>query len=248
MLRWTKCLRWGLAVLALAALTAGLASAGAWDKEVVLRTADGVRIDGTFYAPVRPGPRPSVILLHMLNRSQRDWEEFARTLTEEGYAVLAIDLRGHGKSIHGVGSWRSFTDAGFQAMAKDVAAAHQYLRKAPEADGERLAVIGASIGANVALIYGSREPAVKTLVLLSPGLEYRGVETREAMRLYAPRPVLIAASREDSYSAQSSAALDSLAVGRHRLVMYDQAGHGTRMFDKVPGMAFTLLRWLASTL
>lgn len=248
MLRRTTPLRWAMATLLLAALAAGHASAQALPEEVTLRTADGVRIVGTYYPPDRPGPRPSVVLLHMLDHARGDWDESARGLSGEGYAVLAIDLRGHGESTRGVGSWRSFTEEGFQAMVEDVAAAHEYLRRAPQADSDRLAVIGASIGANVALLYGSREPSVKTLALLSPGLDYRGVRTREAMSLYGPRPVLIAASREDSYSAQSSAALDALASGRHRLVLFDQAGHGTLMFEKAPRLESMLLDWLASTL
>lgn len=248
MVRLLSPLRWFLAVLAFTALLAGAAWAGVGPEDVTLRTADGVFIAGTYYRPEQPGSRPAVILLHMLSRNRHDWDAFARALAWRGYAVLAIDLRGHGESTRGVGSWRLLTEPGFQAMVKDVAAAHEYLRKAPEADGERVAVIGASIGANVALVYGSLEPSVKTLVLLSPGLEYRGVATAEAMNLYGPRPLLIVASREDTYSAESSTTLNNLAIGRHRLVMHNDAGHGTRMFDSVPGMESTLLEWLGSTL
>ena len=184
----------------------------------------------------------------MLDRTRSDWADFALALAQTGYAVLAIDLRGHGESTREAGSWREFTPADFRAMVMDVEAAHEYLRDTPRADGGRIAVIGASIGANVALLYGGRDSSVKTLVLLSPGLDYRGVTTAEAMKTYGGRPVLIAASREDAYSAQSSSTLDSLARGRHRLILYNGAGHGTRMFRKVPELKTTLLEWLGSTL
>lgn len=248
MTRKPLALRWALAfpILLLGALS--LAAAGPAPKDVVLHTADGVEIKATYYPSQRPGSRPSVILLHMLNRTRRDWADFARALSDAGYAAVAIDLRGHGESTRGVGSWRDFGPESFRAMVEDVTAAHAYLREAPEADGGRLAVIGASIGANVALRYGAREPSVKTLVLLSPGLDYRGVATAEAMGAYGGRPVLIAASREDSYSAQSCTRLDALARGRHRLILYNGAGHGTRMFPKVPELKTTILEWLASTL
>ncbi len=240
---------WGLALLiALVAAATSVALAGSSAETVTLKADDGVAIVGTYYRPARPGPRPAVILLHMLSRTRRDWNTFALRLAREGYAALAIDLRGHGASTRGVGSWRAFSPEDFHAMVKDVAAAHAFLRSAAEADATKLAVIGASIGANVALLYGSREPSVGSVVLLSPGLDYRGVATAQAMRAYGPRPVLIAASREDSYSAESSSALDALAQGRHKLVLYSDAGHGTRMFDKVPELESTLLSWLASTL
>ncbi|MCH7768843.1 MAG: alpha/beta fold hydrolase [Nitrospinae bacterium] len=243
-------LRWGLAtlVVVIVAVAVSLATAGPSSKEVVLRAVDGVGIAATYYPPKSPGQKPSVILLHMLNRTRSDWADFALALAQTDYAVLAIDLRGHGESTREVGSWREFTPADFRAMVRDVEAAHEYLQDTPEADSERLAVIGASIGANVALLYGSRDPSVKTLVLLSPGLDYRGVTTAEAMKTYGGRPVLIAASREDAYSAQSSSTLDSLARGRHRLILYNGAGHGTRMFRKVPELKTTLLEWLGSTL
>jgi pimeloyl-ACP methyl ester carboxylesterase len=241
-------IRWGLATFAIAALIVSLAAAGPASKDFVLHTADGVDIQASYYPPERPGSRPSVILLHMLNRTRADWTDFARALAKEGYATVAIDLRGHGGSTRGVGSWQGFTPESFRAMVEDVTAAHLYLQGAAEADGGRLAVIGASIGANVALLYGAREPLVKTLVLLSPGLDYRSVATAEPMETYGDRPVLIAASREDGYSAQSSARLDELAGGRHELKLYDGAGHGTQMFPKVPQLKTTILEWLANTL
>lgn len=248
MARKPLALRWTIATLILLLGAVSLAAAGPASKDLVLHTADGVPIAATYYPPQRPGSRPSVILLHMLNRTRADWTAFAHALARAGYATVAIDLRGHGGSTRGVGSWRGFSPESFRAMVEDVAAAHTYLREAPEANGGRLAVIGASIGANVALRYGAREPSVKTVVLLSPGLNYRGVATAEAMETYGGRSVLIAASREDGDSAQNSTRLDALARGRHRLILYDGAGHGTSMFPKVPELKTTIFNWLASTL
>lgn len=235
-----------LLALAFLALFPGQADPAA--KDVTFKTRDGVTIFATYFEPEKPGRRPSVILLHMLNRTRADWSAFARRLAREGYAVLALDLRGHGQSLEGAGPWMGFSPDQFRAMVEDVASAHRFLRDAPRADAGRLALIGASIGANVALQYGSRSLEVKTLVLLSPGLNYRGVTTEDAVGPWGKRPLLIVASREDRYSAQSSRRLDRLAQGRHRLILFDRAGHGTRMFEKVPGLEKTLLEWLASNL
>lgn len=239
---------WALLVLAACTLVFRAVSAAPEGQNVALRTSDGVTIIGSYYVPHKPGKRPAVILLHMLNRTRSDWEEFATVLAREGYAVLSIDLRGHGDSTKGVGSWRVFSLADFQAMTQDVAAARDFLKQASEADTDRLAVIGASIGANVALVYGGQEPEVKSLVLLSPGLDYRGVATAEAMKAYGKRSVLLVASREDDYSAESSSALDAVARGHHRLLLYTNAGHGTRMFEKVDTLEATILKWLDSTI
>ena len=67
-------LRWGLAtlVVVIVAVAVSLATAGPSSKEVVLRAVDGVGIAATYYPPKSPGQKPSVILLHMLNRTRSD--------------------------------------------------------------------------------------------------------------------------------------------------------------------------------
>ena len=64
------------------------------------------------------------------------------------------------------------------------------------------AFIGGSIGANMALRLGADVPQIPTVVLLSPGLNYDGVQTEPAMETFGDRPVFIVASSEDSYAAE----------------------------------------------
>ncbi|MCH7760566.1 dienelactone hydrolase family protein, partial [candidate division TA06 bacterium] len=107
-----------------------------------------------------------------------------------------------------------------------------------------LIVIGASIGGNVALNYAATDERVKGVVLLSAGLDYRGVKTEEAMKAYGDRPVLIVASEEDKYAYQSAKKLYELAKGEKELKIYKNAGHGTRIFDKEEGLEDLILNWL----
>jgi len=111
-------------------------------------------------------------------------------------------------------------------------------------DGTRVAAVGASIGANLALIGCSTSDFCGTAVLLSPGLDYRGVTTEAAMTQMGERPVLLVASEEDTYSAQSSRTLADAAQGVHELMMYSGAGHGTRMFRAQPDLVDAILNWL----
>lgn len=84
MARKPSAFRWTLASLVLLLGAVSLAAAGPAPKDVVLHTADGVEIKATYYPPQRPGSRPSVILLHMLNRTRADWTAFARALVQGG--------------------------------------------------------------------------------------------------------------------------------------------------------------------
>lgn len=105
-----------------------------------------------------------------------------RSLTQGGFSVIAIDLRGHGASE---GNWRSFSPREFNAVVLDVKAAKDYLISRGVKPG-RMGIVGASIGANIALRYAAEDGEIKTVVLLSPGLNYRGVAIEEAAK-HTPR-------------------------------------------------------------
>ncbi len=202
--------------------------------DIGMVTQDGVHIQGTYYQPAAVHA-PGVLLLHMLGRQRQDWDPFARTLQEAGYGVLTIDFRGHGAS-EGTREW--------DKMPLDAAIAVKYLRGRPEIDPARIVIIGASIGANVAINYAATDPQVRGVALLSPGLDYRGIKTPDAVKQYKERPLFIAASSEDSYAAQSAQTLDQLAQGPHRLLILQNQGHGTQMLGKANGLEEALLSWL----
>jgi pimeloyl-ACP methyl ester carboxylesterase len=203
---------------------------------IIVEAADGLGVVGTFYAPAGTGsPWPGVILLHMLGSDRTAWDAFARQLSSAGYAAFAMDMRGHGDT----GGARDFKQA-----ADDLQRVWRYFTARSDVDAKRTAVVGASIGANMALITGALQPAIKTVVLLSPGLDYRGVTTAGAIVEYGDRSVLIIASMEDIYPADSSRQLEQLAKGESRLVMYEGAGHGTNMFGPEPQLADLIIAWL----
>lgn len=211
-------------------------------SDVSFKTSDGITIAGTYY--MAPGEdAPGIILLHMLSKNRGDWAEFAKTLQAAGYTVLAIDLRGHGDSDL---SWKRFSDADFNDMVLDVAAAKKFLVE-EGVSGDDLAIIGGSIGANVALKYAADDKEINGVVLLSPGLDYKGVKTEEAITAYGKRPVLIVASRDDLYAAESSKKLHSLALGKSELKIYPGGAHGTSIIS-AQNAGPMILDWLQEVL
>ncbi|RME86424.1 MAG: alpha/beta fold hydrolase, partial [Caldilineae bacterium] len=202
--------------------------------DIGMVTEDKVQIQGTYYSPGVVGA-PGILLLHMLGGQRSDWEELARALQAQGYGVLAIDLRGHGQS----GGERDYT-----RMIRDAKIGVTYLRAREEIDDGRLVIMGASIGANIALNYAARDPAIAAAVLLSPGLDYHGVTTEEAVQEYGDRPLLIVASEEDAYAAESARRLATLAPSVE-LIMLQGQGHGTGMLGRENGLEERLFGWLA---
>ncbi len=202
--------------------------------EVDLSTSDGVSVKGTYYQPLGVNA-PGVVLLHMLGRHREDWDAFARHLQDAGYGVIAIDLRGHGQS----GGKREWSK-----MTQDAATAVAFIRSQTEIDPDRIVIVGASIGANIAINAGAHDPKVVGVALLSPGLNYRGVKTEDAVIQYHDRPLFIAASSEDRYAAESSQQLDALAQGPHQLLILENQGHGTEMLGKHNGLEAAIFQWL----
>jgi dienelactone hydrolase len=191
--------------------------------EVELLTSDGVTIRGSYYNKSEEDA-PGVILLHMLSRHRGDWHDFARDLQVEGYGVLAIDLRGHGESDLDYTDFSPGDD--FRAMVLDVAPAKEFLVK-EGISSNKISIMGGSIGANVALNYAAGDKDIPAIVLLSPGFDYRGIETEDAMIAYGDRPVFLIASEGDAYCAETCEKLYSLATGEKRLKIYPEDAHGT---------------------
>jgi pimeloyl-ACP methyl ester carboxylesterase len=211
-------------------------------EKINFNTSDGWTIVANYY----PSPGNGVILLHQLGSDKSSYTSFANELNQKGYAVLALDSRGHGESTIRNGRqviWQSFSNLDFVDMTKDVAAARDWLTNKGY---DIFSIVGSSIGANTALNYGVTDTAVKTVVLLSPGLEFKGIITNQTIRNFT-KPIFIVASNEDAYSARSATILYESAQGKKEIKLYDNAGHGTNMFARTD-LDRLILNWLKDNL
>lgn len=190
-------------------------------QAISLKTEDNKTIFGKYY---KTDSHIAVILLHMLDKDHSSWDKFAVQLYLENYSVISIDLRGHGKSS---GNWKEFAKEDFNGMILDVKEAKEF---GLHEKNTKFVIIGASIGANIALNYAAKDNEILGVVLLSPGLDYRGVKTDTSGLNYDQRPILLVASEEDTYSANSVKELNTKLFGKKKLVMFKNAGHGTDMF------------------
>jgi dienelactone hydrolase len=206
-------------------------------EDISFNTSDGIKIAATFYKASNPNGS-AVILLHMRARSRADWENFAPKLNDSGFDALAIDFRGHGES--GGVNVSNFSDSDYQNLILDIKAADSYLKNKDA--NTKIAIVGASIGANTALNYAVQNPNVKAVVLLSPGLNYMGVKTDETSKQITI-PVFLATSSDDQ---QSYAGLSTWQknIKNLELVTYTNAGHGTNMFGSHPELSDKIINWL----
>src|SRR4051812_241339 len=112
-----------------------------------------VRPDATIHYEVTgPAGAPTVVLLHGSTLDRHSWDRQVEVLRSD-YRVVVPDLRGHGEStLEG--------RFGFDAAVEDV------LALLDEVGGERVALVGLSLGGNIAQEVVYRRPdAVEALVV-----------------------------------------------------------------------------------
>lgn len=196
---------------------------------------DGPTIAGRYFGTAAR-PAPTLLLLHGVGGTSLDWDAFAAQLQKAGYNVLALDLRGHGLSAGSVNWPRAL---------QDVESIFPRLRILPGVNQNRVSIVGANVGANLALNACADLPECRSTVLLSPALDYQEIGTAQAMPRMGKRPVMIVASRADNPSGPDSAQLDRLAQGDHLLVLLDGDVNGTKLLSAQPDLGATIIQWLS---
>ena len=215
-------------------------------ERVEFFSQDGVSIRASYYSS-RQRYSPAVLLLPEFRQSRAFWDRASAYLSDKGYAVLVIDFRGQGESTQlGERSldWAFFPNTYFKLFLLDINASMNFLHFQPGVDQSRMAIMGAGLGANAALLFASGDKRIEGLILISPGLNYRGLEIEEAITKYGNRPILIIVSRDDCYSLYSSKRLYSLAKGRKELKIYPNAGRGAKMPKRRADIMEFISQWL----
>lgn len=192
----------------------------------------------------KPAPGKSVIvLLHGLQSTKEEWNDFSEALAKNGWGTLAYDARGHGandkdkKGLQALGA--PGPGSNWERMVDDLGSALRFL----ESQGivrSSVAVCGASLGANVAARYAALSSPLQSLVLMSPGNNYMEFKPEGDVVRIKTRTLIIA-SPEDKYAFQSSLRFKNLAPA-DELWTDVPPGHGVQMLT--PVFAERLAQWL----
>ena len=135
----------------------------------------------------------------------------------------------------------------FAKTVTDAGDAIAFLGVRPEADLDCLGIGGSSFGANTALIYSADDPAVDTVVMLSPGLNFMGLQPLPALADFEPRPSHAVATSGDAVSAQAVSQLD--ASGPHLDGdIYGGSAHGAPIFAETPASFAKVVTWFSDLL
>ncbi len=121
-------------------------------------------------APPYAARPPAIVLVHGFSSDRAAMSPLARRLASAGFAVLTLDVRGHGANRNCFPGGRGRADF----LAPDLAAAVDFLRTSPLIDGSHIALMGHSMGAGAALDFATRDSGIDAVVMISGGWSMLG--------------------------------------------------------------------------
>jgi dienelactone hydrolase len=227
------------------ALSAAGSAADERIQTVTLKAADGTQLKGTYYAAAKPGP--GLLLLHQCNADRTTWASFATAAAARGFHVLTLDYRGFGESQGPrFDNFQNQQATIRDAWPGDIDAAFSFLSTREGVNRERIGAAGASCGVNQATQLARRHPEVKTVVLLSGGVE---PNAREHIRNTPGLSVLAVASLDDGNIVPTMRWITGWSSHpASKFVEYKAAGHGTEMFAVESGLQPMMLNWFDAQL
>ena len=144
-------------------------------QRVSYQVNDGVEMVGDAWGESNAAP---VLLLHGGGQTRHAWGGTARTLAEQGWYAVSLDLRGHGDS-----GWSPDGNYQIETFVGDL---HRVLSHFPQ----RPVLVGASLGGMTALLTEGEAPApvssAVVLVDITPRVEQAGVDRIRAFMTARP--------------------------------------------------------------
>jgi dienelactone hydrolase len=190
----------------------------------------------SFPKPVADRP-PAVVLVHGFSSDRVGTSALARRIAQNGYGVLAIDVRGHGENRNSF-----FESQSGHGLREDVKNAVDFLRQSNLVDGSRIVVMGHSMGAGAALDYATHDANLKGSVMISGGFDLEGPEH--------PRNTLfIFAQHDPDFIKESSVVIAGHLAGTDKIDLgkvYGDVANGTAVEAiEVPSVDHARIIWSA---
>ena len=219
-------------------------------EEVSFSSADGVEVSGSWIVPIpegksKKGRWPVVILLHGNGMNRRDWSVFIPDLVRDRFAVLALDLRGHGQGGSSAASSSGSAEYVLESGVFDIEAALKWLKSQKNADEKRIAMVGIGLGGEIAyLSSGSFKKNVKAAVVICPSYD---AVIDGAFASVEPKGILFCSASKSQQGMAMLAAqtLANFTKEPKRIIEYNSAACGIAMFYKHPGIKRAILDWVA---
>lgn len=208
------------------------------NRDVDITVSDNLVINATLFIPPNSSVKnkaPIAVLLPSIGGNKSTYANLAKKLAENGTAAIAINPRGHSLSTTKTNGkklfWQSMSKAQFAKYPNDLSEIMEYIKKNYLAiNADKYVIVGADLTANAAIIYSANAkiPPQK-LILFSPYVTYKGLETAIPLVKYGQNPVLVFVSKADSSSYKNALELKKYAQGDYKLEVYPSGGTGDNL-------------------
>jgi hypothetical protein len=209
-------------------------------EDVVLPTKDGVQLYCTYYNGAKKKESTPVILLHDFKGNRHDFDKLALELQKtHGFAVISVDLRGHGDSTVRKGQDKRLEAEDMpiyefpQMVGNDLETVKSFLMQKNnegKLNIDKLSICGAGMGALAGMLFtkqdwswpvlstGKQGQDVKAVFMLSPLFSFKGLimQLNSTPDVLSKVSVYVAVGKSDSRSLTESTRVFNLFKPNHR--------------------------------
>lgn len=203
-------------------------------QKIELISKDKFILAGDFYIAPKKTNKPLIVLIHSFAMNAFCWNSLANELRLKGYNVLAMDLRGHGRSTLTeklkFKSRYNFTPSDWQKLPSDVIDSINYVKKHfAGVNTNDVIIIGADIGANTAMLSGILMKKVpQKFVLISPMYEFKGLKMPVKTSRISDSKILMILAKSDKVL------FDFNTKTKPKVIRYEKGGPGVQLIKVNP--------------
>ena len=222
-------------------------------REIQAEAKDGFNIKATLSYPKVKNQRSysTVVLLHSLGYNSQWWESLPKELMDKGFAVLTVDLRGHGESVYNSRlakvSWKSLKNTGYAKYPDDVLSV---INKIGE-DYPKMkffndwAIVGADIGASTGVIVADEmKIRPKTIIMISPVVKTKSLYIPVNVAHLDNVDFLSISGTDDDDSMQAANYLKKFAQADFTTFTSESKTTGMLMLKNDPDLSKMITEWI----
>lgn len=220
-------------------------------EKIFIKTDDSIKIALNYYYRIdkRNISQPLVILIHQYKSNKEQWApEFIDSLILCNFKIIAYDIRWHGES--------GKSDSDIQELLStnmpiyDLKSVMEWISDKEGIDKERIAVIGTSMGASLA-IYSKYFLNSKVVIGISGGRgtfeAYTGFDERMMSMKPIPRienVMLICGSSDNNYAEEEKYIMNNFLKPPSDMITYPSAAHGKYLINEYPEIYSVIIKWI----
>ncbi|MEM7311398.1 MAG: dienelactone hydrolase family protein [Planctomycetota bacterium] len=205
----------------------GMASAPTFQWEnttaVEIKTKDSLKLRASYFEPKKKTQlAPGAILVHDTGSSRAELMDVGERLHKTGFAVLVLDLRGHGESAQDETDWAKLDDDGRKRLwalaVRDLEAASGWLRDRKEVHSTNLNLVGFRAGAALAARHSLRDENVRSVALIEPRSEELGIDVAGDLQELGGLPTYIVSKKAEKKATEAMIQEAHQASGGHPFI------------------------------